>query len=298
MPKSGADKKRVAIVTGAGKGIGRACAIELARNGVIVIVNNRCHANDLEYSADTVVDEIIKFGGQAVADYQSIENADTGINLVDLAIDQFGRLDAVISNAGISLNKKAEATSEKQLREIMEINFFAAVALSQAALPTLKNSSSGRLIHCISSAGLYGGYGMGAYAASKSALWGYLKSCALEYEKYGVCINALAPFADTQMTDGFMSNEVRQQLTAEAIAPVLAWLASENCNITGETLITAGGRLRVAGVNETETVFLTDHQDIESAANKALQTRPSLTFKSGIDSFVDICNSEKSLTNT
>jgi len=289
---------RVAIVTGAGKGIGRACAIELANNGVSVVVNNRSHAGDEVRSADRVVDEIIANGGQAVANYESIEKSGAGDRQVEQALDQYGRLDAVISNAGVILNKKIDSTSESELREVMEINFFAAVALSQAVLPTLKNAGNGRLIHTISSAGLHGGYGIGGYSASKAALWAYLKSCALEYAKYGVRTNAVAPFADTQMTDGFMTKEVQEQLAPAAVAALFTWLASNACDVNGQTFITAGGCLRVARVGETDTGFVAEHESIELAASQVLDSDISRYFESSIDAFSDICADLSKRTDT
>lgn len=289
MKSTAANARRVAIVTGAGKGIGRACAIELARVGMAVIVNNRSHASDEIRSADSVVEEIIASGGQAVANYQSIESSGAGLNMLEQALDEFGQLDVVISNAGISLNRTTENTSQSELRDVMELNFFAAAALSQAVLPALRDSGSGRLVHSISSAGLYSGFGQSAYAASKAALWAYLKACALEYKKFGVCVNSVAPFADTQMTAGFISEELQQQLTPGSVAPLFAWLASTGCDINGETLIAAGGLVRAAKVGETSSECFSNHLQAGAASKKVLQQPFSRHFISGNEAFADIC---------
>lgn len=277
-------------MTGAGKGIGRACALELARQGTAVIVNNRRKETDASPSADMVVNEIRAMGGQAISNYQSIEHKDAANLMVGQALDHFGQLDVVINNAGIGLNKLLGKTSQAELREVMEINFFAAAALTQAALPALQTSASGRMVYCISSAGLHSGFGLAAYAASKAALWAYMRACALENTKTGLCVNALAPFADTQMSKGFMDDATQLRLTPEAIAPLVAWLASEDCDVTSETFVTAGGRVRIARTGETDSATFADIQQAAVAVKKIKQGPFDNYFTGASDAFIDIVN--------
>ena len=164
------DAGRVAIVTGAGKGLGRAFAEALAAGGLRVVVNNR-RRPDEPSSADAVVEAIRARGGEAVAEYSDVRDADAPGALVARALETWGRLDAVILNAGVNgPAAKVETLDPAALREVMEINFFANVALVQAALPHLQAAESGRLLFVASSAGLYGVRGRAPYSASKGAL--------------------------------------------------------------------------------------------------------------------------------
>lgn len=282
---------RIAIITGAGKGIGRACALELASHGATVIVNNRRKLNDPSpSSADVVVNQIREAGGKAVANYSSIEEKQAGQEMVEQALTEFGRLDIVVNNAGIALNRTAIKTTDEELRNVFEINFFAAVALTQAALPALKQSSAGRLVYCISSAGLYSGHGLSGYGASKAAMWAYMRACAKENIKHGLHINALAPFASTQMTNDHIEPSMQRLLSPETVAPLVAWLTSPDCEVSGETFITAAGRVRVAHKGETESVVFTNAQEAAAAARQVLNSTANMRFDNSHDAFLDITN--------
>lgn len=251
---------RVAIVTGAGKGIGRAIAHSLSAQGASVLVNNRCHAGEAAGSAETVCDELIAAGGRAVANTDSIEQAGSSQRMVDQALAAFSRLDIVVNNAAIAPEKRIAGMSDTMLREAFEINYFGPAALTHAALPALRESGSGRLIYIISNGGLYGGDGLAAYASTKGALYAYMRCAAAEGVRYGITANALAPFAVSQMTDAAMRDDaVRAALDPAWIGPVATVMAGESFTETGKVYVTGGGRIREARVEETDFVSFPSH---------------------------------------
>ncbi len=241
---------RVVIVTGAGKGLGRAFAEALAARGALVMVNNRRRPGEPS-SADEVVAAIRAAGGTGLADYSDVRDPEAPEALVSRALAAWGRLDAVILNAGV--NGPAARISDLDpaaLREVMEINFFANVPLIQRALPHLQASGSGRLLFVASSAGLYGVRGRAPYAASKGALIALALTLAHETRRSGVGVNVLAPYATTQMTPGAADSPVGPMLTTEAAAPMAVWLTSPGCRDTGQVWVAGGGWFRRAQVEE------------------------------------------------
>lgn len=280
---------RVAIVTGAGKGIGRAIAHSLAGHGASVLVNNRCHAGEALGSAERVSGEITAAGGSAVANTDSIEQAGACTRMVDQALDAFGRLDIVINNAAIAPEKRIAGMPEDMLRKAFEINYFGPAALTRAALPALRESGSGRLIYIISNGGLYGGDGLAAYASTKGALYAYMRCAAAEGARYGITANALAPFAASQMTEAAMRNEaVRSALDPSWIGPVAAVLASESFTPTGRVYVTGGGRIREARVEETDFVSIpSPTAGAFNAASDALQRLGDMPAEHAFDNAMD-----------
>lgn len=281
---------RVAIVTGAGKSIGRAIAHCLAAHGAQVLVNNRRHAGEQAGSADSVCDEIRAAGGKAVANTDSIEAAGAADRMVEQALAAFGRLDIVINNAAVAPEKRIHGMSETLLREAFEINYFGPAALTRAALPALRESGSGRLIYVISNGGLYGGDGLAAYASTKGALYAYMRCAAAEGIVHGITANALSPFAVSQMTDAAMRDAaLRRALDPAWIGPVAAVLASEAFTPSGRVYVTGGGRIREARVQETDFVrFATESGPFDAVADalERLADKPSdRGFDNAMDAF-------------
>ncbi len=248
---------RVVIVTGAGKGLGRAYALELARRGMRVVVNNRHKKPEEPSSADQVVAEIRASGGIAIAAYDCAEDVQSGANLVARALDEFGRLDAVIANAGVPEAKSFRTHDLESFREIFDINFFGTLYLLHAAWPHLLKSDTGRAVVSTSGAGLYANAGMSAYSSSKAALIGLMKALALEGARAGVKVNAIAPYAATPMTADYITDpDLIARLTPERIAPLVAWMVGTTCDVTGQILVSAGGRLRQAVTIEGAVVSI------------------------------------------
>jgi NAD(P)-dependent dehydrogenase (short-subunit alcohol dehydrogenase family) len=242
---------KVVAITGAGKGLGRVFALHLARMGAHIVVNNRRHAGEDHSSADRVVERIEQAGGRAVADYSSVEDPASGERLLQAALESFGRLDAVVANAGVSEACSFRRQSLDDFRRLIEINVLGAAYTLHASFRYLCEQQRGSVVLCTSGAGLYGEHGLPAYSASKAALIGLMRSLALEGGHSGVRANALAPYAETAMTQASMAPAVQEQFAAGRVAPVLAWLLSEDCPVNGEILVTGAGRISRARMAET-----------------------------------------------
>jgi NAD(P)-dependent dehydrogenase (short-subunit alcohol dehydrogenase family) len=266
-------RDRVVIVTGAGKGLGRAYALDLAARGARVVVNNRWADRDQSSSAQAVVAEIRAQGGQAVANVDPAEEPETGAALVDQALAEFGRLDAVVSNAGVPETLRLHRQTSAGFRRVFDINFFGAFHLVHAAWPVLSAAPAGRIVVSASSAGLHGGDGMAAYASSKAALIGLVKGLAVEGRSRNLMINAIAPYAVTAMTQQHLAPGLAERMDPAAVAPLVSWLVSEACDITGQTLVSGGGRVRVATAVEGQPVAI-ENGKIGAAVHAAMSAGP------------------------
>lgn len=242
--------KRSTIVTGAGAGLGAAFAKAIAAGSSSVLVNNRRHSGR-PYPAEDVVADITAAGGAAATDEHAVDAEDGPQAIVDAALEAFGRLDALILNAGISGPAIKVGDGDTELRQVMEINFFANSRIIEAALPHLRQSPSGRIVMVSSTGGLYGVRGRSAYSASKGAATAYALSLADELRRDGICVNVLTPYAQTNMT-AHPDREPDPRLPPAGAADICAWLAGEECNRTGEIWVAGGGHIRAAKAMESE----------------------------------------------
>ncbi len=245
---------QVVIVTGAGKGLGRAYALYLGARGARVVVNNRRHATDAVPSADRTVEKIMQAGGRAVADYTEVECPDSGAVLLQSALENYGRLDAVIANAGVSEGRSFHKQDLSEFARVVDINLMGTVNLLQPVFRYLYERNRGSILISTSVAGLYGEHGLPAYSASKAALIGLMMALSQEGRSHNVRVNALAPFAQTQMTEASLPPALENKLLPDHVAPFAAWLVSEACTLNGQTLIAGGGRLALARSHENQGV--------------------------------------------
>jgi NAD(P)-dependent dehydrogenase (short-subunit alcohol dehydrogenase family) len=245
---------RVAVITGAGKGLGRAYALDFAGRGARIVVNNRRRGNDDPSSADAVVREIVGAGGGAVANTDSVEGDGAGERLLALALERFGRLDILVNNAGVPEAKTLHKQTPAEFRAVFEINFFGTLNVTLPIYRHMRESGYGRIIVSTSSAGLHGNHGMASYAASKAALIGLARTIAIEGVTHGVRCNALAPYAATAMTDAYLDEAMKRRMAPRFVAPVAAWLASESCSANGEVFVAGAGRVRRAATVEARGV--------------------------------------------
>ncbi|MDG0978443.1 MAG: SDR family NAD(P)-dependent oxidoreductase [Halieaceae bacterium] len=246
----------VAIVTGAGKGLGRAYALKLASLGINVVVNNRSH-QDQPNTADAVVAEIKGLGGSAVAEYSSAQDPDSGANLLNKALDTWGRLDVVVANAGFDYPQSFHKQSFTDFEAIMNTNFTGTARLLHAVWPHLRSTGYGRVVVSSSTAGLYGNHGQSAYAASKAALIGLMRSLHHEVRNHDICINAIAPYALTPLTAKWFPENWASLFSAEQVAESLALLVSGDNRLSGKVYISGAGKLREARMQETGGAELT-----------------------------------------
>lgn len=233
---------RVVIITGAGTGLGRAYALRLAELGWRVIVNNRNRSS----SAEAVVAEIRERGGEAIAQTDDVCSEGAGERLLQLALSTWGRLDALVNNAGVDQHASFHKITLEDFRRIFAINFEGTVALTHAIYPFMRAQGGGRIVMSVSSAGLYGLHGLSAYAASKAALIAFMRSLAAEAAPKGVLVSAIAPYAATRMTDGHLAETVRRTMTVESVAPFLAALIDPATTTYGQTWVVGGGWARRA----------------------------------------------------
>ena len=276
---------RVAIVTGAGKGLGRAYALQLAQRGARVLVNNRRHAGeaDADTSAAQTVQAILDAGGSAVANWCDVTDPDSGAAMVAQAQGEFGRLDIVIANAGIDSASTFARQSMADFRAIFDTGFFGNLHLVHAAWPQLLEAQYGRVLLTTSSAGLYGNHGQVAYSAAKAAVIGMVRALAIEGRRHGVLVNAIAPYGYSQMTARYMPTEMAVSFDPQRVAPLVAWLSSAGCDVSGEVLVCGGGLVRRAGVGETDALVL-QGEDVAGAVHQ-LQALGWHSHASASDSF-------------
>jgi NAD(P)-dependent dehydrogenase (short-subunit alcohol dehydrogenase family) len=240
--------ERVAIVTGAGKGLGRAYALYLAARGARVLVNNRRRSNGEPSSADEVVQAIRQAGGQAIANYDSVEDPAAGERIVQQALDAWGRVDVLINNAGVDQRSTFHKVSVEQFRQIFDINFYGSLYVTHAAYARMRTAGYGRIVVSTSVAGLYGLHGLTAYSASKAALIGFMRTLAMEGKSHNVLTNAIAPYAATPMTarQGNMPEEFMTTMRPEFVAPAVALMVSEQTSLNGQVIIAGKGVFRRA----------------------------------------------------
>lgn len=227
---------KVAIVTGAGNGLGRVYAHYLAARGAKVVVNDLGGSvsgvaqAEQKRPADVVVEEIKKAGGQAVANYDSVEFGD---KIVKTAVDAFGTVDIVINNAGILRDISFMKMTELDWDLIMKVHLKGAYSVTRAAWNIMREKGYGRIINTGSSAGIFGSFGQANYATAKLGLWGFTQSLAKEGEKRNIKVNCIAPLAGTRMTETVMPKEVVDALKPEFVAPFVAYLSHDQCADSG-----------------------------------------------------------------
>jgi len=222
---------RVAIVTGAGAGLGRTYALALAQKGAKVVVNDlggtRDGSGKSNSAADNVVDEIKKAGGMAVANYDSVATVEGGENIVKTAVDNFGKIDIVINNAGILRDKSLVKMTEAEWDLVLAVHLKGAYCVTQPAFKIMKDNGYGRIINTASGAGLYGNFGQSNYCSAKMGLVGLMNNIAIEGAKYNIKINTIAPIAASRLTEDIMPPDLFKKLKPEFITPLVLYLVSE-----------------------------------------------------------------------
>ena len=252
---------RVAIVTGAGGGLGREHALLLASRGAQVVVNDLGGAVDGTGAsagpAQRVAEEIEAAGGVAVADTNSVATPEGGEAMVKTALDAFGRVDVVINNAGILRDKSFANMTPDLWDPVVDVHLRGAYCVTRAAWPHLRDQAYGRVVCTASAAGIFGNFGQANYGAAKMGLVGLTRVLAQEGAKYNIRANAIAPVARTRMTETLLG-PLADKLDPALVSPVVAWLASEDCPVTGEIYSVGGGRVAKIFVGVTAGFFKKD----------------------------------------
>jgi NAD(P)-dependent dehydrogenase (short-subunit alcohol dehydrogenase family) len=251
---------KVAIVTGAGGGIGRAHALALAREGARVVVNDlggdRHGGGRGSEAADRVVEEIKAAGGEAAASYDSVATREGADGILWTALSRFGRVDVLVNNAGILRDRTLLNMSQAELDLVLDVHLRGTFFCTQVVARQLKiQGGGGRIVNTTSLSGMLGNFGQANYAAAKAGIYGLTRVAALELQKIGVTVNAIAPVALTRMTQdlAMMRGASEQELGPQLIAPVVVFLASDlAADVTGQVVGVEGGRLFLYRVETTE----------------------------------------------
>ena len=237
---------QVAVVTGAGGGLGRAHALLLASRGARVVVNDLGGSADgtgaSESPADLVVKEILEAGGEAVANFDSVATPEGGAAIVQTALDAYGTVDIVINNAGILRDKSFAKIDPADFDILIDVHLRGAFHVSQPAFKVMKEKGFGRFVHTTSAAGLFGNFGQGNYAAAKTGLIGLSNVLAIEGAKNNITSNVIAPIARSRLTESLLG-PLAEALDPELVAPLVTYLVSPQCSITHEIFSVGGGRI-------------------------------------------------------
>jgi NAD(P)-dependent dehydrogenase (short-subunit alcohol dehydrogenase family) len=249
---------RVAVVTGAGRGLGRAYALLLASRGAKVIVNDpggSLTGDGVDPDpAGKVVREITAAGAEAVACTESVATAAGGKAIIDSALDHYGRIDILIHNAGNVRPGSLKVMTYEEFDAVVDVHLRGAFHVVRPAFPLMCDARYGRIVLTSSIGGLYGNHGVANYAVSKAGLIGLSNVVALEGATEGVKCNVIVPAAETRMAEG-IDTSAYPPWGPELVAPVVGWLAHESCSITGEMLIAIAGRVARAAVAEAPGVY-------------------------------------------
>jgi len=249
---------RVAIVTGGGRGLGRAYAKLLAARGASVVVNDNGAALDgsggSEEPAKSVVEEILAAGGIAAADTRSVATAENGEAIVASALETFGRVDVVVNNAGILRDKTFHNMTAEMWDAVHGVHLRGAFNVTRPAYQRMRAQGFGRIVMTSSPSGTYGNFGQANYSAAKMGLVGLARTISIEGAKYDVKANVVSPNAATRMTEG-LTGELGPHMAPEKVAPVVAYLCHESCTLAGEILTAGAGRIARVFVGESAGVF-------------------------------------------
>jgi NAD(P)-dependent dehydrogenase (short-subunit alcohol dehydrogenase family) len=257
---------KTAIVTGAGAGLGRCYALELARRGARVVVNDLGGSRDGmgsdDSAANRVVAEIKALGGEAIANYDSVATREGGENIVNAAISAFGRIDILINNAGILRDKTFTKMDEENWDAVMNVHLKGAYFVTRPAFENMKSNGYGRIVMTTSGAGLFGNFGQSNYASAKMGLVGLTNVLKIEGEKYNVRINVLAPIAASRLTQDVMPPEFFEKMKPDFVAPAVLYMCSEQCTDSGMIINAALGYFSRSAVLTGPGAILSDGKKI------------------------------------
>jgi NAD(P)-dependent dehydrogenase (short-subunit alcohol dehydrogenase family)/acyl dehydratase/putative sterol carrier protein len=275
---------RVAIVTGAGAGLGRVYALELARRGARVVVNDLGGARDgsgkgSKNSADQVVEEIEALGGEAVSNYDSVTTVAGGDNIVRTALDAFGTVDILINNAGILRDKTFLKMEPQSWQAVLDVHLNGAYNVSRPAFGVMKAKGYGRILMTTSAAGLYGNFGQTNYSAAKMGLVGLMNTLKLEGEKYNIKVNTIAPVAASRLTADILPPDFIDKLEPELVAPMALYLVSQQCPVSGNMYNVGMGCFNRAAIVTGPGIVVGDGREIPDPEQLLAQWENVTTLK-------------------
>ena len=260
---------KVVIVTGAGGGLGKSHALDFARRGAKLVVNDLGGSMDgsggSSEAAEAVVAEIKAAGGEAIANGSSVTD-DAGVdNMISQAMDAYGRIDVLVNNAGVLRDKSFAKMEIGDFTFVVDVHLFGTMKPTKAVWPIMKEQGYGRIMVTSSSSGLYGNFGQANYGAAKLGVVGFMNTLKLEGQKDNIHINALAPVAWTRMTENLMPAEMEDMLTPERVTPAVVFMCSEGAP-TGKIICAGAGAYISAAIVETKGMYLGENPSAEDVA--------------------------------
>lgn len=250
---------RVALVTGAGQGLGRAHAIALAQHGAMVAVNDLSHDE-----AAAVARDIVAAGGQAIACPANVADLESVNAMVDDIVDRWGQIDLLVNNAGILRDRTFAKSTIADFRAVIDVNLMGSVHCTHAVWNLMRERGYGRVVFTTSSSGLYGNFGQANYSAAKMGLVGLMQTLAIEGERHGIHVNCLAPSAATGMTSGLYDSGDLARLGSDLVAPAVVALCAEDAP-TRAIVLAGAGRFARAHVTMTKGAYLIGEEDMAAA---------------------------------
>lgn len=247
---------RVAIVTGAGAGLGRSHARLLASRGARVVVNDLGNPGNGPTPAQQVVAEIRAEGGEAIACHDSVAEDATARRIVEAALDTFGRLDIVVNNAGILRDRTFAKMDMADLELVLRVHLLGTAYVTRAAWRHMLDQTFGRIVFTSSASGLAQAYGQANYGAAKAGMIGLMNSLKSEGAKSNVLVNTICPLAATRMTDGLLSERLTAISAPEHVSSIVAWLSSEACTMNGEILSAGAGHYALIKIMKSQGIVL------------------------------------------
>jgi NAD(P)-dependent dehydrogenase (short-subunit alcohol dehydrogenase family) len=275
---------KVALVTGAGGGLGRTHALLLATEGAAIVVNDLGGARDGTGAghnmADQVVAEITEAGGRAVADYGSVSDPEAARAMVQTAVNSFGKLDICICNAGILRDKSFKNMTDDMWDVVVDVHLRGTYLSSKAAYDQmLEQGHGGRIIMTSSTSGLLGNFGQTNYGAAKAGIAGLMRCLYLEGVKYGVTVNVLAPTATSRLTEDILPEEMQDSFPPDKVSPPVVWLCTDEAkDVTGRQFLVAGNRVSLLSWQLTPLATKEDDEgpwDVEAVGEAILSTKDS-----------------------
>ncbi len=275
---------RVAVITGAGGGLGRVYALELAQRGAKVVVNDFGGARDGEGQgsaspADQVVKEIKGLGGEAVASYDSVATPEGGENIIKTALKAFGRVDILINNAGILRDKGILKMEPENWKIVLDVHLNGAYHVTRPAFKAMRENGYGRIIMTTSAAGLYGNFGQTNYSAAKMGLVGFMNTLKLEGGKYNIKVNTIAPIAASRLTTDILPPELLDKMKPEFVSPMVLYLCSEQCPVSGKIYNAGMGFYNRAAVMTSPGIVIGEGKSVPTVEDVAANWEKILSLK-------------------